>query len=114
MKTVLLGLLAAIAFPAMAQTVGPTEALLEWDYATSNVTFIVERKSEACSPTGDWEEVATLPGTARSRLEISLTPGTSYCWRLYAQNAVGRSAPSAMVGKSIQALPSAPTNVRVQ
>ncbi|MDH4172179.1 MAG: hypothetical protein OEW90_00940 [Betaproteobacteria bacterium] len=48
----LLALVAAL--PAMAQTVAPTEARLEWDYAATNVTFVLERKPETCSPSGTW------------------------------------------------------------
>jgi len=101
-----------VATPLMAQ-VPPTEALLEWDYATNDVTFILERKDAACSASGSWTEVATIAGTARSHRETGLLPGASYCWRLYAENAVGRSAPSNEVGKSVMALPVAPT-LRVQ
>jgi len=114
MKKILLAvLLAAFSLPAFAQTVPPTEALLQWDYATNDVNFILERKDAACGSAGSWTEVATIPGTARAHRETGLLPGASYCWRLYAENAVGRSVPSNEVGKSIPPLPNAPV-LRVQ
>lgn len=115
MRRLILLLALAVALPAAAQTVGPDEALLEWDHAGGAASFALERKAAACAAGGTWAQVTTILGTERSYMERGLPRGTQQCWRIYAENEFGeRSGPSNEVGKSIPGLPSAPENLRVR
>jgi hypothetical protein len=75
------------AFPAAA-----AQLTLSWfDNASNEAGFKIERKT---GQAGSFEQVALVGLDTNTYSDGALTPGTPYCYRVRAYNAVGDSAPS--------------------
>lgn len=68
-----------------------TSARISWTLDASATGYLVERRQ---GESGEWEQVATLPGGTSFYVDESLEPGLDYEYRVSAVNADGRSAPS--------------------
>ncbi len=70
-----------------------TEANLSWsDNSLDEIGFIVEGKTGACSDTGSWA-IETFKGADQTEHLVSgLTPGSPYCFRVQASNALGEKS----------------------
>jgi hypothetical protein len=111
----LLLLLSATAFGA-----GSTSNTLQWDYLAADVTlygvtaFNIERKTEACAGAAAFAEIATAVPTARIYDDLAISPGLTYCYRMAATGAGGKSAYSNTVAKTVPfAVPVVPGGLRV-
>jgi len=112
----ILFLLSTTAFGA-----GSTSNTLQWDYLASDVAlygvtvFNVERKSEACAGSAAFVEIATPPATARLYDDLAISHGVTYCYRMWATGAAGKSlTPSNTVAKTVPfPVPVAPGGLRV-
>jgi len=93
-------------------------AQLAWDYTAANITafgvtnFSLERKPGACTAAGTFAEVATPAAALRTYTDPNLTSGLTYCWRIAAVGAGGKSGFSNTVEKVIPFdVPPAPGNL---
>lgn len=83
-----IGLLIAV-YSAWAGTI---KATVSWvDNSTNEDGFKVERKVDA----GLYSVLASVGPNVTSYVDSPLTPGSTYCYRIVAFNAVGDAAPSA-------------------
>jgi hypothetical protein len=101
---------------------GPRVRLVWRDNATNETGFAIERCTGAgCTavPPAGFAQIATAPartgtGNVPAFLDTTVTPGNTYYYRVFAVNAVGRSAnPTNQTAAIIPAVPAAPTNFRV-
>ncbi|MEX1049742.1 MAG: GDSL-type esterase/lipase family protein, partial [Akkermansiaceae bacterium] len=76
-----------------ATATGGTQIALQWaDHSSTEIGFLLERKSDA---EGAFGEIATLPANATGFIDSGLSPETGYTYRLRATNGVDVSAYSA-------------------
>ncbi len=91
---------------ALEATPGNALVSLAWPAVEGATSYVVKR---AHSPEGPYAIIATPPGCAH--LDLALTNGTLYHYRIAAVNAGGESAESAPVAASPVAPPPAPTGI---
>jgi len=86
---------------------------LDWvDNSTNETGFIIERKTEPCSGTGAYAQVGTVGVNIRTYTDSSVVEGNTYCYRVAAVNATGKSAYSNTAERTIpSSLPAAPSNL---
>lgn len=76
----------------VATPLGTSQVQLSWVDASNNETqFVVERRVGA---TGSWIEAGMVGSNLTALVDIGLTAGTEYQYRVFAVNAAGRSAES--------------------
>lgn len=79
-----------------------------WTYAGADVVtygvtvFSVERKTEACAGTvAPWGEITQAPNNVRAFTDIAVTPGTTYCYRVFAIGTAGKALTSPVAEKTV-------------
>jgi len=106
----------ALALPGAPANLASTAATgtaiaLAWtDNSTNENGFKVERSADGST---GWAQIAMLPVGANSFVDSSLTPSTSYFYRVYAYNLTGSSSYSSAVQATTAALtlPTAPSGL---
>lgn len=89
-----------------------TAVELAWtDASTDESGFVVERAS---ARNEDWSSVGTAAANATSFSDPSLAPATTYRYRVFAQNAKGRSASSNVATATTQVDVAAPLSIPTQ
>lgn len=87
-----------------------TRISLSWiDPSNNENGFKIQRKS---SPSGAYQEIATLAANAINYTDTSLTTGTTYFYRVTAFNSAGDSAPSIEASLRLEAPILMPANAR--
>lgn len=75
---------------------------------------LIERKAEACAGAGAFAEIATVAANVTTYTDSAVTEGVTYCYRVAAQNAAGKSAYSNTAGRLVPpTVPSAPSALGV-
>ena len=89
---------------------------LSWtDNATNETTVHVERKAVACGAAGTFAEIATVAANVTAYDDTTAVEGVSYCYRVAASNAAGKSAFSNEAGRTVPfTVPAAPSGLTVQ
>ncbi|MCC2670575.1 MAG: hypothetical protein K0Q72_3046 [Armatimonadetes bacterium] len=82
-----------------ARAVGATTVRLEWESDSRATSFRIERKADG----GVFTQAAVLKGGIRSFLDVGLTSGVVYTYRIIASNGHADSAPSAEAMATIPA-----------
>lgn len=87
-------LLAMVAVLMLAGPAFAGKATLSWkDNSDNEAVFNIERKAAACtSTTVPWAEIATVPSNIVTYVDLALTEGATYCYRVAASNTAGKSA----------------------
>lgn len=68
-------------------------ATLTWqDNSGNEQNFNVERKTGACAGAGTWAEIAQVAANITTYRDAAVMEGQTYCWRVAASNAAGKSA----------------------
>lgn len=103
-------LLLCLAIPAFAGT-----AVLTWvDNSNNESNFDIERKTSLCSGAAAWAVLGTVGANAVTYRDSAIAEGASYCYRVNARNAAGKSGYSNEVGFTVPlAVPAAPSQVGV-
>lgn len=84
-----------------ATTFSKTEIDVSWnDNFNTETGFVIERSPNG---TDSWTQAGTAAADAQLFLDSNLLPGTTYHYRVFAQNAAGLSAPSAVVSATTNA-----------
>jgi hypothetical protein len=109
---VLLSLITLVfAVPASAASL-----ILTWtDNSNNEQGFIVERKAEACTGTlVAFVQLATVGTNVSTFTDSQVTEGTTYCYRVAANNTAGKSAYSNAAGAAVPfTVPAAPSGLGV-
>ncbi|KAF0216823.1 MAG: fibronectin I domain-containing [Geobacteraceae bacterium] len=71
---------------------------LSWQHNNPSATFIIERTPGPATPVSTWTEINRPAASATSFTDTSLTPDTSYCYRI---NAILDSLPSRKVVRCV-------------
>ena len=103
--------LCALLFFVAASEAATINARLSWTDNSNNETgFRVERKVG----TGTYATLATVAQDVTSVDDPGLALGTLYCYRVFAFNALGDSAPSAEVCATSPDVPAPPSGLTIQ
>lgn len=101
--------LVIMAIPAFA-----AQNILTWDDVANETTYHIERKTEACAGTGAFTEIATVGQNVVTYTDTAVAEGSTYCYRVAASNAAGKSGYSNTAGRTVPfSVPTAPTNLRL-
>ena len=113
MKILWLALLLLLLSPALGWAA--TNTLTWTDNSTNEATFHIERKAEACTGTAAFVEIATTGFNIVTFTDAAVTEGLTYCYRVAASNATGKSAYSNTAGRTVPfSVPAAPSGLTVQ
>lgn len=93
---------------------------LTWtDNSDNETTFHVERKADACGAPAAFVEIATVPaalgmGSLVFFTDSAVVEGSTYCYRVAASNAAGKSGYSNEAGRTVPfSIPAAPSGLGV-
>lgn len=90
---------------ASATSTNPQSVSVRWtDTALNESGFRVDRR---IGDAGEFRAVTNLPPNSSSFLDVSVSPGTSYAYRVIALNVSGESAPSNETTATVPSLPPA-------
>jgi hypothetical protein len=93
-----------------AEEVSETEVALDWtDNSDDEDKFVIERRLVG----GDYEILITLSSNVTSYIDNSIEAGSSYEYRVYAENKYGKSPTSNQANIYVEPAPDAPTNLLV-
>lgn len=102
--------LMASSVPAMAGT-----AVLTWvDNSTNESNFDIERKASLCAGSASWGLLGSVGANVVTYRDATVLEGNSYCYRVNARNAAGKSGYSNEVGLTVPlAIPAVPSQLGV-
>ena len=113
----LIAFLFVSALVLMAAPVFAGQNIVTWqDNSTTEIAFHIERKTEACTGSGAFVEIATVGTNVTIYTDTAVVEGSTYCYRLAASNATGKSAYSNTAGRTVPftlPFPAAPSNLQV-
>ena len=112
----MLRLIVIVALILSAAPAWAASNVLSWtDNSTNEATFHIERKAEACTGTAAFAEIATTGFNIVTFTDAAVTEGVTYCYRVAASNAAGKSAYSNTAGRTVPfSVPAAPSGLTAQ
>ena len=110
MRTLLVLAMLLLAAPAWAGS-----NVLSWtDNSSNEANFNIERKAEACAGTGAFGPLATVGANISTFTDAAVAEGTTYCYRVNAQNPGGVSGFSNTAARTVPfSVPNAPSGLGV-
>ncbi len=92
-----------------ATSIGQTSLAANWDPVTGvdNYYLEVSTNSDLSDPIAGYDGTVALPSTSSSEIVTNVTPGTTYYYRVSAENAGGKSGVSNII--SVLTIPATPT-----
>ena len=107
--------LALLGFLLFATPTWAAQNVLTWtDNSNNETNFNIERKADYCPGGVPFVEIAIVGANVTTYTDTAVTEGATYCYRVAASNAVGKSAYSNLAGRTVPGtIPAAPSNLEI-